>query len=132
MVSRLLKMPRKIEMSDAVRYLECRARSTISSRPRKPARTSESVAKVLVAGLAGFVLTTLTAQAAPEAGRDYRVIEPAQSTEDPGRIEVVEVFSYACPHCNDLNPLIHKWAAKLLRDVPTSSGYRPISTRSTD
>ena len=67
--------------------------------------------------LAGLCLTALTAQAAPEAGRDYRVIDPAQSTDDPGRIEVVEVFSYACPHCNDLNPLIHKWAAKLPRDV---------------
>ena len=67
--------------------------------------------------LAGLCLTTLTTQAAPVAGRDYRVIQPAQSTDDPGRIEVVEVFSYACPHCNELNPYIHKWEGKLPADV---------------
>jgi thiol:disulfide interchange protein DsbA len=66
----------------------------------------------------GLGLCSLPAQAAGlEAGRDYTVIEPAQSTDDPGRIEVVEFFSYACPHCNDLNPLIHQWAEKLPRDV---------------
>ncbi|GHU08757.1 hypothetical protein FACS1894158_18180 [Betaproteobacteria bacterium] len=62
-------------------------------------------------------LFALPAQAQPAAGRDYTVIEPAQSTDDPGRIEVVEFFSYACPHCNDLNPLIMQWAGKLPRDV---------------
>jgi thiol:disulfide interchange protein DsbA len=62
-------------------------------------------------------LFALPAQAQPAAGRDYTVIDPAQSTDDPGRIEVVEFFSYACTHCNDLNPLIHQWAGKLPRDV---------------
>ncbi|GHU38000.1 thiol:disulfide interchange protein [Betaproteobacteria bacterium] len=62
-------------------------------------------------------LLSLSAQAQPVAGRDYTVIEPAQSTDDPGRIEVIEFFSYACPHCNDLNPLIHQWARDLPRDV---------------
>jgi thiol:disulfide interchange protein DsbA len=65
----------------------------------------------------GICLLSLPAQAQPGAGRDYTVIEPAQSTDDPGRIEVVEFFSYACPHCNDLNPLIHQWAGDLPRDV---------------
>lgn len=71
----------------------------------------------LSALLAGLCLLALPAQAQLVAGRDYSVIEPAQPTDDPGRIEVVEFFSYACPHCNDLNPLIHKWAEKLPRDV---------------
>jgi thiol:disulfide interchange protein DsbA len=67
--------------------------------------------------IAGFCLLPLPAATQPVAGRDYTVIEPAQPTEDPGRIEVIEFFSYACPHCNDLNPLIHKWAEDLPRDV---------------
>lgn len=59
----------------------------------------------------------LPAHAQLVAGRDYAVIDPAQPTEDTGKIEVIEFFSYACPHCNDLNPLIQKWATKLPADV---------------
>jgi thiol:disulfide interchange protein DsbA len=65
----------------------------------------------------GLCLLSLPTQAQLVAGRDYSVIEPAQSTDDPGRIEVIEFFSYACPHCNDLNPLIQKWVGSLPRDV---------------
>jgi thiol:disulfide interchange protein DsbA len=74
----------------------------------------------LSALLAGFCLLSLAAPAhqhPPGAERDYTVIDPAQPTSDPERIEVVEFFSYACPHCNELNPLIHEWAGKLPRDV---------------
>ena len=71
----------------------------------------------LSALLAGLCLLALPAQAQLVAGRDYSVVEPAQPTDDPGRIEVVEFFSYACPHCSDLNPLVRKWAAKLPADV---------------
>ena len=59
----------------------------------------------------------LPAQAQLAAGRDYVVIEPAQLTDNPARIEVIEFFSYACPHCYDLHPYHLKWAAKLPSDV---------------
>jgi thiol:disulfide interchange protein DsbA len=75
------------------------------------------LALCLSAWLAGFCLFSPLAAAQPVAGRDFTVIEPAQATDDPGRIEVIEFFSYACPHCNDLNPLIQQWAKKLPRDV---------------
>ena len=66
-----------------------------------------------------FALLSLAspAQAQLALGRDYVVIEPAQLTDDPGKIEVIEFFSYACPHCSDLAPHIAKWAAKLPADV---------------
>jgi thiol:disulfide interchange protein DsbA len=67
--------------------------------------------------LAVFFLFSFPAAARPVAGSDYAVIDPAQPTDDPGRIEVVEFFSYGCPHCNDLNPLIQPWAGDLPRDV---------------
>jgi thiol:disulfide interchange protein DsbA len=57
------------------------------------------------------------AQAQLALGRDYVVIEPAQMTDDPAKIEVIEFFSYACPHCSDLAPHIAKWAAKLPSDI---------------
>jgi thiol:disulfide interchange protein DsbA len=67
--------------------------------------------------IASACLFSLPAAAQPVAGQDFSVIEPAQPTNDPARIEVVEFFSYACPHCNDLNPLIQKWSGSLPRDV---------------
>jgi len=67
----------------------------------------------LIAGL--FLLGPAAAQ--PVAGRDYKLIEPAQPTDDPARIEAIEFFSYACPHCYELDPLIRQWSAKLPRDV---------------
>ena len=59
----------------------------------------------------------LPAQAQLALNRDYVLIEPAQTTEDPARIEVIEFFSYACPHCSDLAPGIKKWSAALPPDV---------------
>lgn len=55
--------------------------------------------------------------AAQSAGRDYTAIEPAQPTDSPAKVEVVEFFSYGCPHCNDFNGLVSAWAAKLPADV---------------
>lgn len=40
------------------------------------------------------------------AGKNYFVIEPSQATTTGDKIEVVEVFSYACPHCNEVAPLV--------------------------
>jgi thiol:disulfide interchange protein DsbA len=51
------------------------------------------------------------------AGTDYRLIEPAQHTDSAGKIEVLEFFSYGCPHCNEFYPLISAWVAKHPKDV---------------
>lgn len=57
-------------------------------------------------------------QAAPyQEGVDYQRISPAQPTDDPSRIEVVEVFSYSCPHCYSLESTIGPWAKALADDV---------------
>ncbi|NCA70331.1 MAG: thiol:disulfide interchange protein DsbA/DsbL [Sphingobacteriia bacterium] len=50
-------------------------------------------------------------------GRDWRAISPPQPRGEAGKIEVLEFFSYSCPHCGDLNPLIKPWAAALPPDV---------------
>ena len=42
-------------------------------------------------------------------GHNYFVIQPAQPTSvGPGKIEVTEVFSYACPACNAFQPVMEK------------------------
>jgi thiol:disulfide interchange protein DsbA len=50
-------------------------------------------------------------------GKDYRLLTPPRPTSSPGKIEVVEFFSYACPHCAKFNPLVSGWLAKLPKDV---------------
>ena len=52
----------------------------------------------------------------PRDGIDYvRVARPAPQA-GPG-IEVVEFFSYACPHCKEAEPAVSKWRASLPKDV---------------
>jgi thiol:disulfide interchange protein DsbA len=47
------------------------------------------------------------------AGSDYLVLDPPQPTSTGGKIEVVEVFSYACPHCAHFQPYIDELKSKL-------------------
>ncbi|WP_434514910.1 thiol:disulfide interchange protein DsbA/DsbL [Dechloromonas sp. ARDL1] len=47
----------------------------------------------------------------------YTAIVPVQPTEDAAKVEVVEFFSYGCPHCADFNPLLTSWVAKQQGDV---------------
>jgi protein dithiol oxidoreductase (disulfide-forming) len=64
--------------------------------------------------LAGLLLTVPHASAA-ETGFDpegkYQLIEPAQPTGSKTKVEVVELFWYACPHCFDFLPHMTKWEA---------------------
>jgi thiol:disulfide interchange protein DsbA len=62
-------------------------------------------------------LTVTTPSFAQTAGKDYTLIAPAQPGDDPAKIEVLEFFSYGCPHCSDFYPLVSAWAAKLPSDV---------------
>lgn len=76
--------------------------------------------KRAVSAILGWLLAaaTLIAFAAePQTGKEYTLIDPAQAASTPGKIEVIEFFSYGCPHCKDFNPLVHEWAAKLPKDV---------------
>lgn len=49
---------------------------------------------------------------------DYQLISPPQPTQSKGkRIEVVEMFFYACPHCYKLEPTITKWLKNKADDI---------------
>lgn len=42
--------------------------------------------------------------------KNYTVLSPAQPTDvPPGKVEVVEFFWYACPHCYALDPAVETW-----------------------
>ena len=68
---------------------------------------------------------------APVEGVDYVRIPDGRPLASPdGRIEVVEIFSYACGHCADLHPLIEPWQRALPDDVRFS--YLPVVYRPDD
>lgn len=66
-----------------------------------------------------FTLAALpmAAQAKLVEGEDWRAITPPQPGDVPGKIEVLEFFSYGCPHCGSLNPLLKQWQSTLPEDV---------------
>ena len=55
--------------------------------------------------------------AEPVEGKDYVRLKNPQPTETGKKIEVIEFFSYGCPHCNDLEPILDAWIARLPPDV---------------
>jgi thiol:disulfide interchange protein DsbA len=65
----------------------------------------------------GTALTVTMPAVAQTAGKDFTPITPAQPTEEPAKVEVLEFFSYGCPHCADFNPVLSAWSAKLPADV---------------
>ncbi len=45
-----------------------------------------------------------------QEGQHYNLIEPSQPTHaSEGKVEVLEVFSYACPHCYSFDPFLENW-----------------------
>ena len=67
--------------------------------------------------LAAALLVSFAVAMIPEAraaqsfteGHDYFLLSPVQSTSvAPGKVEVMEVFSYGCPACNGFQPAMDK------------------------
>src|ERR1044072_4111925 len=80
-----------------------------------------------------FLAALLCVLAAPAfaqvQGQDYQLLTPAQPTSSPDTVEVIEFFSYGCPHCAAMAPQIEKWVAQLPANttfvrVPVSFGRR--------
>lgn len=76
-------------------------------------------------------MSLTSAQAAPPVqGTDYSLLNPPQPQSTAGKVEVIEFFSYGCPHCYHLSPLLAEWhktqlpANAVLIKVPVSFGRR--------
>jgi thiol:disulfide interchange protein DsbA len=62
--------------------------------------------------LSATLMATASAGASEfEAGKDYELINPALPAVGNGKVEVVELFWYGCPHCYQFEPLLHNWVA---------------------
>lgn len=53
------------------------------------------------------------AQGTPVEGQQYKKLDaPAPTAPPAGKVEVVEFFTYACPHCFEFEPVIENWTGQ--------------------
>jgi len=73
----------------------------------------------LIAGAAVGLPGAVFAQAkAPQEGIDYTTLATRAPVDTPpGKIEVIEFFWYACPHCNAFEPRFEPWVKRQSADV---------------
>ena len=55
-----------------------------------------------------------------QSSNQYVNVNPPQTTE-PGKVEVLEFFSYGCPHCAIVEPMLAEWKKTLPSDVVMNS-----------
>jgi len=72
---------------------------------------------LLAGGALGLGLTPAHASPSLKEGVDWAPVNPPQPGSTPGKIEILEFFSYGCPHCRELHPHVKAWAARLPKDV---------------
>ncbi|WP_174874917.1 thiol:disulfide interchange protein DsbA/DsbL [Vogesella oryzae] len=66
---------------------------------------------------AALLMMAGVAQAAIVEGKDYVLLAKPQPVATPGKVEVIEFFSYHCIHCFNLEPSLEAWSKKLPADV---------------
>jgi len=67
--------------------------------------------------IAGAFAAPVFAAAELVEGRDWEPVAGGRASTETPEIEVLEFFSYGCPHCSDINPVIKDWANELPEDV---------------
>jgi thiol:disulfide interchange protein DsbA len=80
----------------------------------------EFSAQLLTAGASLGLLACssgVRAQGGPVEGTHYVRLSQPVATSTGGKVEVLEFFSYACPHCNAFEPTLEAWTKKLPPDV---------------
>jgi thiol:disulfide interchange protein DsbA len=76
--------------------------------------------KLLIAAFAAFACLVFAGLGQAQdlrAGRDYDALATPQPTEPAGKVEVIEFFSYMCPHCAHFEPVLSKWMKTQPKDV---------------
>lgn len=67
--------------------------------------------------LLGLVFATSAAASAWTEGQHYQRLPFEVATQNPEKVEVVELFWYGCPHCFRLEPAINAWKATIDESV---------------
>ena len=64
-----------------------------------------------------FGMAAVQAAEPATAGKEYIELSNPVPVSVPGKIEVVALFWYGCPHCYHFEPVINPWIDKLPKDV---------------
>jgi thiol:disulfide interchange protein DsbA len=86
----------------------------VKSAARSFARRRAILGLALGAAVASFAGV---AAAQLVEGTNYARLKSPVAVESGKKVEVIEFFSYGCPHCAELEPHIDAWLAKLPPDV---------------
>ena len=75
-----------------------------------------------------FLALSSSPQAGIVAGHDYVVLNTPQRQDVNGKIEVMEFFSWGCPHCYEFYPKLARWLATMpkgssFKRVPVAIGH---------
>ena len=54
---------------------------------------------------------------APTEGKDFVRLNTPVAVPGGGKIDVIEFFSYGCPHCYSFEPMLEQWVKRLPPDV---------------
>ena len=89
-------------------------------------RSSFDTLPRIVRALAAFALAAAfvagAGAQAPVEGTNYVRLKNQQPTESGKNIEVLEFFSYGCPHCGELEPVLQGW----LKNKPADVTFRRV------
>jgi protein dithiol oxidoreductase (disulfide-forming) len=72
---------------------------------------------VQVLGAIVAMMLAATVRADLVEGKEYSRMKVPHAVESGKKIEVIEFFSYGCPHCNDLEPYLQTWVKTIPPDV---------------
>ena len=67
--------------------------------------------------LFSLALPAMAQSAGPQEGREYVRLKNPVPVDTGKKIEVIEFFSYGCPHCGEFEPLLQGWLKNLPPDV---------------
>ena len=94
---------------------------------RRPLLRSLLPSLLVFVALLPFAAAAATPQPALVEGTDYEVIEGGTPFAPvKGKVEVVEVFGYTCPHCAHFQPTVSAWAkknAKVVNFIPMAAPF---------
>lgn len=78
--------------------------------------------KYFTLALTAALMSSVMAQVQFTEGTQYQRLKKPQAVESGAKIEVIEFFSYGCPHCRDLEAFLGAWITK----VPTDVSFKRI------
>ncbi|MGB7816607.1 MAG: thiol:disulfide interchange protein DsbA/DsbL [Methylotenera sp.] len=72
---------------------------------------------IFIFALNTLAMGTLAFADAPKQGEQFDAVAQPISTENPAKIEVMEIFWYGCIHCYQMETPLNAWVKKLPSDV---------------